>query len=223
MDNQNSSVKGSRLEQRVFESFQLFEELVDKLEFANAISRAHIIASGEILRQALHQQLVIMPDFVAKILDGALRLGLPFQVGQSLAPLQLLHQEGSVLQGLLLATKFGAAQGEQILGSAQGRLEGREGIVDLGGTLHRNQLLPLGSRGKTIGVELGLQLTVGVRQLTGIELEAFNQPKQLEMIHASLLDTFAITTLALGAGDVELAVSGQFKRQHMPCVKSVRH
>jgi hypothetical protein len=43
------------------------------------------------------------------------------------------------------------------------------------------------------------------------------------MIHASLLDTFATTTLALGAGDVELAVSGQFKRQAMPYVKSVRH
>ncbi len=42
MGNQTSSVKGSRLEQRVFESFQLLEELVDKLEFANTISRSRI-------------------------------------------------------------------------------------------------------------------------------------------------------------------------------------
>ena len=47
-------------------------------------------------------------------------------------------------------------------------------------------------------MELGLQLAVGISQLTGIELEAFNQPKQLEMIHANLLETFATTSLAPG-------------------------
>jgi hypothetical protein len=75
MGNETSSVKGSRLEKRVFESFQLFEELVDKLEFANAISGNEISAGGKRLGQLLHQHLVIMPDLAAKILDGALRVG----------------------------------------------------------------------------------------------------------------------------------------------------
>src|SRR5690606_38065072 len=119
-----SSVKGSRLEQGVFESFQLLEELVDKLELANTVSGLLIIAGGEAQGQLLHQLLVIMPDLLAKILDGPLRVGFAFQIGQPLAPLQLLHQESGILQRLLLAADIGTTQGEQVLGSAQGRLEG---------------------------------------------------------------------------------------------------
>ncbi|CAD7500353.1 hypothetical protein KBAD14_KBAD14_16270 [Aeromonas dhakensis] len=75
-------------------------------------------------------------------------------------------------------------------------------------------------------MELGLQLTVGIRQLTGIELEAFHQPKQLEMIHADLLEPDATAVLlALGKRDgvVELAVAGRFNTCAIRCSKHLRH
>ena len=70
-------------------------------------------------------------------------------------------------------------------------------LVDLGGTLHRGQLLPLGGGGKTIGVKPGLQLAVGVCQLAGIELEALCQPEQLEMIHSVSSDSKASALLTI--------------------------
>ncbi|MNG22701.1 hypothetical protein D3C84_1072170 [compost metagenome] len=46
-------------------------------------------------------------------------------------------------------------------------------------------------------MELGLQLAVGLCQLSGIELEALCQPEQLEMIHLGSSDKEACAAITL--------------------------
>jgi hypothetical protein len=96
--------------------------------------------------------------------------------------LQLLHQEGRVVGGLLVQLHVDAVELEQVDGALNRVFQGLVGRVDLGGLLQRQALLLLIATGETVRVHHLLQFAVTLGQRGLVDAKAHRHAEQLEIV-----------------------------------------